>query len=88
VWVQPQDHRIVGRCLADARRQAGVSQDDLAARLGKPQSFVSTYESGQRRVDILEFLLILKTLGVDPASVFTAIVEGSRSLIAGYNSKK
>jgi len=54
VWVQPQDHRIVGECLPAVRSSAGITQRDLAAKLGKPQSFVSAYENEQRRLDILE----------------------------------
>jgi hypothetical protein len=47
----------------------------LAAALGKPQSFVSAYESGQRRVDLLEFLAIVAALKADPVTVFAEIVE-------------
>lgn len=80
MWVEPKDHRIVGECLAAVRKQAGVSQDELAARLGKPQSFVSSYERGQRRIDLLEFLLIADALGADPRSVFASIAERARDL--------
>ncbi len=48
---------------------------DLAAAHGKPQSFVSDYKNGQRRIDPLEFLPIVETLKADPLMVFAEIVE-------------
>jgi transcriptional regulator with XRE-family HTH domain len=75
VWVQPKEHKIVGACLADARRQAKLSQQELARRLGKPQSFISDYERGQRRIDLMEFLAIARELNADPQKVFMAIVR-------------
>jgi transcriptional regulator with XRE-family HTH domain len=67
VWVQPEDQRIVGECLAAARVGSGMTQRDLADRLGKPQSFVSAYETGQRRVDVQEFIAITQALRIGPA---------------------
>lgn len=75
MWVTPRDYEALGRCLADVRRKGGVTQDELAARLAKPQSFISAYERGQRRVDVLELLLILRALGADPAEVFGRITK-------------
>jgi transcriptional regulator with XRE-family HTH domain len=75
VWVQAEHYKIVGACLAAARRRANVTQDELAARLGKPQSFVSEYERGQRRVDVVELLVISRALGVDPVALFAEIAR-------------
>jgi transcriptional regulator with XRE-family HTH domain len=58
-----------GRCLAGlvaARRKAGVTQTELAQRLGRPQSFVAKYEGRERRLDVAEFVLIARELGADP----------------------
>jgi len=74
VWVQPEDQRIVGECLAAARVRSGTTQRDLADRLGKPQSFVSAYESGQRRVDVQEFIVITEALGSDPLNIFREVL--------------
>lgn len=54
--------------LRDLRKQAGLGQVELAELLGKPQSFVSKYESGERRLDVLELLDVLRHLKVDPAA--------------------
>ena len=75
MWVRPRDYKVVGSSLAAVRRSAGVTQKELARRLRKPQSFVSDYERGQRRVDLIEFLLIVAALKVDPHKVFAEIVS-------------
>ena len=46
------------------RTQAGVSQRDLAGWLRRHQSFVSKYESGERRIDMVEMYDICRALGV------------------------
>jgi transcriptional regulator with XRE-family HTH domain len=63
--------------LAAARRRADVTQQELATRLGKPQSFLSEFERGQRRVDVVEFLVISQVLGVDPLDLFTEIANAA-----------
>ena len=52
--------------LVAARKRQGLTQQALAGLLGKPQSFVSKYESGERRLDVVEFIQIAKVLGEDP----------------------
>ncbi|MCP4592394.1 MAG: helix-turn-helix transcriptional regulator [bacterium] len=49
--------------LRRIRVEAGLRQTDLAGRLGQPQSFVSKYESGERRLDLLELRHICETVG-------------------------
>jgi len=75
LWVEAEQYKIVGACLAAARRRANVTQQELAARLGKPQSFLSEIERGQRRVDVVELLVISRALGVDPRELFTEIAN-------------
>ena len=75
MWVQPEDYEIVGAMLAAARRKANLTQVELARRLGKPQSVVSQVEAGKRRLDVVEFLLIVRTLDADPVAVFAEIVR-------------
>jgi transcriptional regulator with XRE-family HTH domain len=56
--------------LRETRQRAGLSQQHVADRLGRPQSFVAKYEGGERRLDVLEFISVAKALGVDPARLF------------------
>lgn len=60
--------------LVKTRREAGMSQSQLAARLGRPQSFIAKVEGGERRVDVIEFLAIAKALGRDPIRLMKSIV--------------
>ena len=49
--------------LRQIRTDAGFTQAELAERIGVPQSFVSKYESGERRLDILELKEVCQALG-------------------------
>ena len=62
------------RRLLEARRARGLRQADLADRLGRPQSFVSNYERGERRLEVSEFIVIARVLGVDAAAVVAELV--------------
>ncbi len=50
--------------LREMRIEAGLTQVDLAARIAKDQAYVSRYESGQRRLDVLEVREICQVAGV------------------------
>jgi transcriptional regulator with XRE-family HTH domain len=60
-------------CLQDAlivaRHAQSLTQVQVAHRLGKPQSFVSKYESGERRLDVIEFIEVCKVLNVKPTLI-------------------
>jgi transcriptional regulator with XRE-family HTH domain len=62
------------RVLVTARRDAGLRQVDLAARLGKPQSFVSKVERGERRLDIVELIVVLRAIGADEMAFLKTVV--------------
>ena len=52
--------------LVEARKGADLTQAELSRRLKRPQSFVSKYEGGERRLDVVEFGEVAKAIGVDP----------------------
>lgn len=79
MWFRPEDHRAVGASLAALRKDQGVTQRVLAATLRKPQSFVSSYEHGQRRLDVLEFLHIVETLGGNASVIFANVLSRRNS---------
>lgn len=55
--------------LIEARKKKGLTQSDIATKLGKPQSYVSKYERGERRLDVVEFLEVARALGVEPYKI-------------------
>ena len=86
MWIDPRDYKLIGNYLALLRRECGVSQDQLAAILQKPQSFISSYERGQRRVDFLEFICIAAALKVDAAAHATKLIEFALARTASRKS--
>ena len=59
--------------LIGARNKAGLTQQKLAKRLGKPQSFVAKYEGGERRLDVIEFVVIARAIGADPVRMLRSL---------------
>jgi transcriptional regulator with XRE-family HTH domain len=57
------------KALVDARQEIGLTQQEVAFRLGRPQSFVSKYESGERRLDVVEFLGVCQALGIKSQTI-------------------
>lgn len=69
-----QRHQELIGFLTAVRNAAGVTQVELAERLGKPQSFVSKVERGERRLDVIEFCQVAEALGRDPAELLREFV--------------
>lgn len=63
--------------LRTARAQAGLSQVELALRLQRPQSYVSDYERGQRRLDWVAVTEVLEACGVDLVAFARAYASAS-----------
>lgn len=60
--------------LVDARRSAALTQVELAVRLGKPQSFVSKVETGERRLDFVEFVDWARAVGMNELDLAALIL--------------
>jgi len=55
--------------LKDLRTKHGLTQAELAERLEKPQSYVSKYEKGERKLDFIEVMQVCSALGVKPLAL-------------------
>lgn len=55
---------LIGKLIA-ARKAAGLTQQELADQMGRPQSFVSKYERRERRLDVVEFVRVAMLLGIE-----------------------
>jgi transcriptional regulator with XRE-family HTH domain len=63
----------VVQTLVSARQAAGISQAELAKRLGKPPSYVAKIELKERRVDVVEFIEFVRAAGADEELAFAAV---------------
>lgn len=64
------EHDALRALVARWRNEAGLSQRELSARLGRPHNFLVKVELGQRGLDVVEALEIVRALGRDPAEFF------------------
>lgn len=67
--------------LRDVRLGRGVTQTELAERLGQSQAYVSKSERGDRRIDVIELWRICQELGV-PFATFNSRLEGALEALA------
>jgi transcriptional regulator with XRE-family HTH domain len=65
--------------LVQARERSGLTQTELASRLGRYQSVIATIEGGGRRVDVVELLDIADALGIDAIDLVAAVRSTPRS---------
>lgn len=72
--VYSKPYRNLVKFLRNSREAAGITQTKLSALIGRPQSFVSKYESFDRRLDTNEFLTIAKKIGVPEEKVVEIVV--------------
>lgn len=67
--------------LVAERQRCGLTQEQVAAKLQKPQSFVSKYERGERRIDFTEFIEIANLFGTDIANFVADYRHANRALV-------
>jgi transcriptional regulator with XRE-family HTH domain len=68
-----REYGLVLQKLVAARKAAGLTQNELAQRLSKPQSFVSKVERHERRLDVVEFVVMCKALSVLPRDILAEL---------------
>jgi hypothetical protein len=66
---------VAAKVCVDALIEQQIHHIRLARRLRKPQSVISAIEAGTRRVDIVEFLAVVRALRTDPVGIFGEIVR-------------
>ncbi len=71
------DYLRLRTLLRDTRKRAGLTQAQLAERLGVPQSLVAKVENGERRLDVLEFAAYVAAMGGVPNRLFKRATERS-----------
>jgi len=69
--IHTQEHAFLRDWLIDRRNALGYSQRELASELDVVRSHISKVETGDRRLDVIEFFEYCEVLGLDPCSFFT-----------------
>jgi len=72
--LRSRTHQALCAALVEARKGAKLSQQELARRLRRSQSFVAKIEVGERRLDVLEFIEIARALNQDPAELLSRVL--------------
>lgn len=73
LWSDAQQALIAA--LAQARKDSGLSQAALAARLRCQQSLIARIESGERRIDVIELVVLARAVGADPAEIVGQLID-------------
>lgn len=79
-----REYVLLRRFLVQARTDARLTQQDVARKLGKPQSFVAKCETGKRRIDIVEFIKICDALGLKASRQIERVLQPT----AGVDRRK
>ena len=72
--IHSKGHLKLVDVLLRARKASGLSQKDMAMLLHCQQSLVARFESGERRIDVIEFIVICRALDVRPEEIFGEII--------------
>ena len=71
-------HEALRALLVERRKAAGLTQQRVASKLGRYQSYVAYLESGQRRIDVIEFLELSEAIGFDPFKLLRKLKHTKR----------
>ena len=72
---------LLAKTVVELRKAKGMNQRELAAALGREQNYVARIETGQRRVDLIEWIQLLRALGVDPEQEIARLIRQIASLV-------
>ena len=75
--IHSPEHQALRELLIAARKSAGLTQEQVARRLGRQQSFVAKYEGGERRLDVIEFIAVARALDQDPIRAFRLLLRNT-----------
>lgn len=68
-------HQALMQVLVETRKSKGVTQQELADRLNRPQSYIAKVETGERRLDVIEFIEWCQSVGAPPDAVVNRIIH-------------
>ncbi|WP_032880145.1 helix-turn-helix domain-containing protein [Acinetobacter courvalinii] len=71
--IHQQRYQTLIDCLINARKQAKLSQADIAHQLSKPQSYIAKIEGKDRKLDVLEYIELCEVLNIRPSDIIRII---------------
>ncbi|WP_226783301.1 helix-turn-helix domain-containing protein [Oceaniglobus trochenteri] len=71
--IRSTGHAALCEALINARKAAGLTQAGMAARLRCHQSLVARIESGERRIDVIELVVLARAIGVSPSVILEQV---------------
>lgn len=74
------EYKLLLARIKDARLNSGLTQQEVAKKIGKPQSYVSKIESGERRLDVIELAELLKIYQAPAMMVLHDIFDAEEKL--------
>ena len=74
--IHSEQYEVLRQMLIAERKAVSLTQQQLAERLKKPQSYIAKYELGERRLDVIEFLAVAHAIGFDPTKMIKKIEKG------------
>lgn len=69
------NYQLLLQLLVATRKKANITQQELAKKLGKNQSYISKYENSERRLDMIEVIAIVKAMGANPNELMNNILK-------------
>jgi transcriptional regulator with XRE-family HTH domain len=73
--LRTREQRRLRTILVEARQEAGLTQRQLGMRLKRAHTILAKVESGERRLDVIEFIYVARALGVDPKVLFARLLD-------------
>jgi transcriptional regulator with XRE-family HTH domain len=74
-------HSVLAAAVAELRKRAGLTQRQLADLLRREQSYIGRIETGQRRVDLVEWVALCQACGADPEREIARLVKHINTLV-------
>ena len=82
-----EEWEVLLRILKEARLQRGWTQQQLAQKLGRPQSFVAKIEAGERKLDVCQFIDYLRILETDPVTTLQRLIKRLSNAERGHKKE-
>jgi transcriptional regulator with XRE-family HTH domain len=73
-WREDRYRKLIEKLVTERKRKC-ISQQELAIMLDRQQHFISRYETGERRLDVVEFADVATALGLDPAELIAGVTR-------------